>query len=74
MALSPSTPKKTRATQGPRPVFVVLQVLDEQGSPMKFDKDRIKVLSASRNAGEALDLMDGGRHEHATYKKVMVGK
>ncbi len=66
--------KKSRAPSAPKPVFVVFQVLDESGQPMAFSKDRVNLIVGTRNAAEALELMDGGKHAHATYKKVMVGK
>lgn len=71
---SGSAPKQQRKAQGPKPVFVVFQVLDENGRPMSFSKDRINPIIGTRNAADALDIMDGGKYEHATYKKVMVGK
>lgn len=67
-------PKQQRAKPGPKPVFVVFQVLDESGKPMAFSKDRVQLIVGTRNAAEALEVMDGGKFAHATYKKVMVGK
>ena len=59
----------------PRPVFVTYQVLDEDGkTPMSFPKERIRIISASRNAAEALTVMDGGSYPFASYKSVMVSK
>ena len=66
-----TAPKTKRKAQGPRPLFVAIQMLDEDGSPMEFSKERIRIIAASRNAGEILDVMDGGQYPHATYKKVV---
>lgn len=70
---NPAT-KGKRGPMGPKPVFVVFQVLDESGKPMPFPKDRVSLIIGTRNAAEALEIMDGGKYAHATYKKVMVGK
>mgnify|MGYP001574654956 CR=1 FL=1 len=66
--------KAQRKTQGPKPVFVVFQVMDENGRPIDFPKDRVNMIVGTRNAAEALEVMDSGNHQFATYKKVMVGK
>jgi hypothetical protein len=71
---TPNKAKATRRAAGPKPVFVVFQVLDESGQPIEFPKDRINLIVGTRNAAEALEVMDGGKFVHATYKKVMVGK
>ena len=61
--------KRTR-TQVKRPSFMVFQVLDENGQPMAFPKERINVILSTTDAAKALEVMDGGEHIHATYKKV----
>ena len=71
-AEAPKT-KKTRATPQPRPVFIVFQVLDAEGNvDMSFDKSRVRLITATRNAAEALEILDNGDHPGATYKSCMV--
>lgn len=66
--------KKTRKPSEPKPVFVVFNVLDENGVAMPFDNKRINLITATESGGEALEAMDGGKHPYATYKSVMVKK
>lgn len=54
----------------PRPLMFVFQVLDENGNPMPFPKERLNVLAATRDAGVALERMEGA--ENATYARVNV--
>lgn len=63
---------KPRKPQVQKPIFAVIQVLDEQGESMAFDKSRINVVIATKDAGVALDAMDSGVHKNATYKKIDV--
>lgn len=64
---------KAKRQMKPRPLFVVFQVLDESGQPEKFDKERIRIVTVSRNAAELLDAIEGGAYQHALYKKVLTG-
>ena len=56
--------------RNPRPVYVALQILNEQDQPVKFAKDQINVVTASQNAGVILDVMESGEHPFVLYKKV----
>lgn len=62
--------KKKRAPQGPKPVFVIMQLLGDDGNPIQIDKERVNVIVGTRNAGAALEAMEG--YENAFYKAVMV--
>lgn len=64
---------KAKRQMKPRPMFVVFQVLDETGAPVKFDKERVQIVTVSRNAAELLDAIEGGAYQHALYKKVLTG-
>lgn len=52
-----------------RPVtaYFVLQILDEDGQPMQFNKRRIKILACERSTDKVLDIIDGGEYENALY-------
>lgn len=69
MADEAKTTKK-RAPQKARPQFLLMQVLDEAGNPMKLDKSQINIVACTRNSAEALDKLDGGEFENVVYKKV----
>jgi hypothetical protein len=64
--------KKARKAPGARPVFAVCQILDDQGNPVEFPKDRLNLIVATRNAAEALEVMENPANKNAFYKKVMV--
>lgn len=71
MSEEKKAPAKKRAPQTARPQFLLMQVLDEDGNPMKIDKDQINIIACTRNSSEALDLLDGGDLTNVVYKKVM---
>lgn len=64
--------KKTRKPSEPKPAFIVFQILDEAGNPVAFDKSRVNLISVTKSAAEALEIMDGGQYQHATYKAALV--
>ena len=62
-------------TKGPkagftRPVHLIFQVMDDNGKPIDFNKDRLKILAATRDAGIALDAIDSGKNEFVTHKTI----
>lgn len=67
-------PKKTRkvGNKGPRKVFVLLQMLGDDGQPVPLNKDKIVLIKATRSAADALEVMDSGNFPNATYKAVEV--
>lgn len=70
-------PKRRRAT-GPRAApkpsaaFFIIQVLDEEGQPQPFSKQRVKIVGIERSAEKVLELVENGEHEHAFYLRGMV--
>ncbi len=63
--------KKTRTT---KPVYVVMQVEDNDGNVIKLAKENVTVLSVHKDAGELLDKLDaGGLPEGAFYKRIALG-
>lgn len=68
----PAKPKRTRAASQPKPAYFVVQILDETGAPMPFDKTRIKILGVERNADKVLEIVDGGSYPHAVYLRGVV--
>ncbi len=57
----------TRSPSSAKPVYVILQVLDDSGQPMQVDKKRVKLLGVERDSDVVLQQIDGGEHEHAFY-------
>lgn len=68
----PSKPKRTRSPSAPKSAYFIVQILDEQGNPMLFDKNRIRILGVERNADKVLEIVDGGTHPHAVYLRGVV--
>jgi hypothetical protein len=62
------------ADKGPRagftrPVFFIFQIEDEEGTPIEFDKERLKILAATRDVQVTLDHLDKG-DKTISYKKI----
>jgi len=64
--------KRKRSPSVAKPAFFVIQVLDENGTPVKFDKSRIKLLAVERNAETVMEMMDNETHQHAFYLRGIV--
>ena len=70
MADAKSTTTASTKKRTPRPFYVAMQVLDENGVAVKFDKNQINIVAASQNAGVILDAMESGDSPFVLYKKV----
>lgn len=77
MATTPATtttraPRKARAPSAPKPVYAVVQVLDESGQPMAISKDRIRIVSFEKSAEAVLNKVESGEFLHAVYLRGLV--
>jgi hypothetical protein len=52
---------------GPRTIYAVLQVLDESGQPMLFDKKRVRIVALETSADTMLSLVEGDEHPNAFF-------
>ena len=52
------------------PIYAVMQIMDETGSPMQISKDDIKVIGGYKSAENVLDIMESGQYKNAIYKKI----
>ena len=71
----PDPEKKAKRKRSPsvaKPAFFVIQVLDDSGQPMPFDKKRIKLVKVERNAEAVLELVEGNEAPHAFYLRGIV--
>jgi len=66
--------RSTGPRQAPKPTaaFFVLQVLDDAGAPVEFDKKNLRIVSVERSAEKVLEIVEGGEHDHAFYVRGMV--
>jgi hypothetical protein len=64
--------RRSRSPSQPRPAYIVIQVLGEDGQPMPFDKSRIHILSVERVADKVLELTEGDKNPNAFYLRVIV--
>lgn len=63
--------KKRRGGAGKaRPLYILMQVRDDDGNVMKIDKDQVTIVACSRNAGDVLDQLDGDDNG-VFYKKFL---
>jgi hypothetical protein len=60
---------KKRAPQAGRSnrVFLVMQVVDDQGQPTEFGKRNVNIIGVMRNSDKVLELLDGGEYPNAFY-------
>ena len=65
-------PQGPRAAPKPSPAFFIMQVLNEKGEPVQFDKRRIKIVSIERSAEKVLELVENGEHPNAFYLRGLV--
>src|SRR5215469_1155142 len=69
---APVKRKRSRSPSVPRPAFIIVQLMGEDGAPMEFDKRRVKVVSVERQAEKVLEAVESGTHAHAFYLRVVV--
>jgi hypothetical protein len=75
MSENVTTIQKKRRTRSPsvaKPAFVVVQVLDENGEPVSFDKKRLKIVAVERSAEKVMEMMEDGQVPNALYLRVIV--
>jgi hypothetical protein len=64
--------KRKRSPSVAKPAFFIIQIMDENGQPMQFDKKRVKLLKVERSADQVLDMVESGEHPHAFYLRGIV--
>tara|TARA_Y100001951_G_C11182425_1_gene206746 strand:- start:367 stop:579 length:213 start_codon:yes stop_codon:yes gene_type:complete len=52
------------------PIYAVMQIMDENGSPMPIPKDDVNIIGGYKNAENVLDIMESGEYPNAIYKKI----
>lgn len=71
----PGAPVKAKRKRSPsvaKPAFFVIQILDDAGEPVQFDKRKVKLVSVERNAEIVMELMENGTHPNAFYLRGIV--
>lgn len=59
--------RRTRKPSAPKPAYFILQVMDESGEPMRFEKSRVKVVAIERSGEAVLDKIESGDFPNAFY-------
>jgi hypothetical protein len=74
-AVDPNAPPRQKRKRSPsvaKPAFFIIQILDENGEPMPFEKKRVRIVSVERSAEQVMDLVESGRHPNALYLRGIV--
>jgi len=69
---APKRKRRSRSSPVARPAFVIVQITDEAGEPVEFNKRHLRVVAVERNAEKVMEDMDSGKHPHAFYLRVVV--
>lgn len=64
--------KRNRSPSVAKPAFFIIQIMDESGKPVAFDKKRVHLIKVERDAEKVMDLVEGGEHPHAFYLRGIV--
>ncbi len=64
--------RRTRTASAPKPAFVILQVLGDDGQPQQIDKRRVKIVAVERSAEKVMEAMEEGTHSNAFYLRFIV--
>lgn len=65
-------PKRKRSPSVAKPAYIVVQINDESGQPMQFDKKRVKIVVVERQADKVLEAIEEGQYPNAFYLRVIV--
>jgi hypothetical protein len=68
--MPPRNDGKERAKPIRKPIFVILQILDDSGDAIDFDKNNVKLVMGSANTEKVLNALEN--IPHAFYKKVAI--
>ena len=71
-APAPAKAKRNRSPSVAKEAYFIIQIVDENGQPIEFDKKRVRIVSIEREAKNVLDLVEGGAHKHAFYLRGIV--
>jgi hypothetical protein len=69
---APARRKRRRSASVAKPAFFVLQMLNEEGEPVAFDKSRLKLVLVERNAEKIMEIMDNSTYPYAFYLRGIV--
>ena len=72
MAGKSRDPNKVRKAPVRKPVFLAVEVMDVDGKAMKISKEQINIIAVTKDAGSLLEMLEGGEHPSAVFKKVSV--
>jgi hypothetical protein len=64
--------KRKRSPSVAKPAFFVIQIVDDAGNPVPFDKRRVKLLRVERNAETVMEMMDNTEYPNAFYLRGIV--
>jgi len=64
--------RRKRSPSVAKPAFFIVQILDEHGEPMSFDKKRVKLVAVERSAEKVMDAMETGTYPNAFYLRGIV--
>lgn len=63
--------EKKKVTRTVKPVYVVMNVTDNDGNTIALTKENVNIVSVHKNSDELLDILDsGGIPEGSFYKRV----
>ena len=65
-------PRRSRSPAVARPAYFLVQVTNEQGEPVAFDKKRIKLILVERDLEVVAEMMESERYPHAFYLRGIV--
>ena len=52
------------------PIYAVMQVMDDNGSPQPIPKEDVHIVGGYKDAEIVLDIMESGKYPNAIYKKI----
>ena len=57
-APAPAKAKRNRSPSVAKEAYFIIQIVDENGQPIEFDKKRVRIVSIEREAKNVLDLVE----------------
>lgn len=64
---APVKVRRARKPSEPKPIYAIVQVMDEYGNTMSIPKGQVKLISFEKNAEQVLQKIEGGEHPNALY-------
>lgn len=72
MSDAPPKKRRNRSPSEPKPLYIFIQVNDDQGNPIKLEMDHVKLVAVERTAETAIKYMNNPKYPNTVCLQTML--